>query len=58
MCRAEELLRYKQWSPEQIAGRLRLEGLKIIVKSTPYKWLHQDKRAGGKLYSFCRHSLK
>ena len=24
--RAEELLRNKQWSPEQILGRLRLEG--------------------------------
>ena len=56
--RAEELLRNKQWSPEQIVGRLRLEGGKMLGKSTLYKWLHQDKRAGGNLYSFCRHSLK
>ena len=40
--RAEELLRYKQWSPEQIVGRLRLEELKMVGKSTLHKWLHQD----------------
>ena len=56
--RAEELLRHKQWSPKQIVGRLRLEGVKMVGKSTLYKWLHQDKRAGGNLYSFCRHGLK
>lgn len=50
--RAEELLRYKQWSPEQIVGRLHLEGGKMVGKSTLYKWLHQDKRAGGKFILF------
>ena len=35
--RAEKLLRYKQWSPEHIVGRLRLEGRKILGKSTLYK---------------------
>ena len=40
--RSEELLRYKQWSPKQIVGRLRLEELKMVGKSTLYKWLHQD----------------
>ena len=35
--RAEELLRYKQWSPEQIVGRSRLEGLNMVSKSTLYK---------------------
>ena len=29
--RAEELLRYKQWSLEQIVGRLRLEGVKMVI---------------------------
>ena len=52
--RAEELLRYKQWYP----GRLRLEGLKMVGKSTLYKWLHQDKHTGENLYSFCRYGLK
>ena len=35
--RAEELLRNKQWSPEQIVERLRLEELKMVGKSTLYK---------------------
>ena len=30
----------------------------MVGKSTLYKWLHQAKRAGGNLYSFCRHGLK
>ena len=30
----------------------------MVGKSTLYKCLHQDKRAGGNLYSFCRHGLK
>ena len=56
--RAEELLRYKQWSPEQIVGRLRLEGLKMVGKSTLYKWLHQDKRADMRFYlDMVKHSL-
>lgn len=35
--RAEELIRNKQWSPEQIVGRLCLEGVKMVGKSTLYK---------------------
>ena len=35
--RAEELLRHKQSSPEQIVGRSRLEGLNMVSKSTLYK---------------------
>ena len=34
------------------------ERIEMVGKSTPYKWLHQDKRAEGNLYSFCRHGLK
>ena len=56
--RVGELLRYKQWSPEQIVGRLRLEGLKMVGKSTLYKWLHQDKRADMRFYlDMVKHSL-
>lgn len=56
--RAEELLRSCQWSPEQISGRLRREGIAMVGKSTLYKWLHEDKRRGGDLYRFCRHGLR
>ena len=40
------------------AHMLARERIEMVGKSTPYKWLHQDKRAGGSLYSFCRHGLK
>ena len=56
--RAEELLRSYQWSPEQISGRLRREGIAMVGKTTLYKWLHEDKRRGGDLYRFCRHGLR
>ena len=32
--RAEELLRSYQWSPEQISGRLRWEGIAMVGKTT------------------------
>ena len=37
----------EQWSPEQISGRLRLEGIAMVGKTTIYNWLHADKRSGG-----------
>ena len=40
------------------AHMLARERIEMVGKSTPYKWLHQDKRAGGNLYSFCQHGLK
>jgi len=56
--RSEELLRSYQWSPEQISGCLRREGIAMVGKTTLYKWLHEDKRRGGDLYRFCRHGLR
>ena len=32
----------KQWSPEQIVGRFRLEGIPIVGKTTLYTFLHKD----------------
>ncbi|WP_262499701.1 hypothetical protein [Porphyromonas loveana] len=29
----------------------------MIGKTTLYKWLHEDKWQGGKLYTYCRHCL-
>lgn len=46
-----------KWSPEQIAGRCKLEGIPMVGKTTMYKFLHEDKRAGGTLYLSCRHTL-
>ncbi|MBF1274247.1 MAG: IS30 family transposase [Porphyromonadaceae bacterium] len=41
-----------------MSGRLRLEGIAMVGKTTIYNWLHADKRSGGDLYSYCRHGLK
>ena len=45
--RVVNLLEQEQWSPEQISGRLRLEGIAVVGKTTIYNWLHADKRSGG-----------
>lgn len=51
----EKLL--EDWSPEQISGRLKLEG-KAISHETIYQFVWHDKRAGGKLYKHLRHRGK
>lgn len=52
----EEKLK-KKWSPEQIAGRLKLEGIYISYESI-YKHIWADKKAGGILYKHLRHAGK
>ena len=47
----------RKWSPEQIAGRRKLEGKPMVGKTFIYKFLHQDKKAGGELYKHTRHGL-
>lgn len=44
----------EEWSPEQVAGRLRLEGAGNISHETIYKRIYEDKRAGGDLHTFLR----
>ena len=51
----EKLL--EDWSPEQISGRLKLEG-KAISHETIYQFVWRDKRSGGKLYKHLRHRGK
>ncbi len=55
--RAIELLSSKQYSPEQISGVFRLQGV-TLSHETIYKWIRADKAAGGTLYLHCRHRLK
>lgn len=45
----EALLR-QQWSPEQISGRLRLEGQPRISHERIYQYIYADKQQGGTLY--------
>ena len=47
----------EQWSPVQIAGVLRKEGIKISHE-TIYKWIRSDKAEGGTLYTHLRHRGK
>lgn len=51
----EKLL--EDWSPDQISGRLKLEG-KVISHETIYQFVWRDKHAGGKLYKHLRHRGK
>lgn len=47
----------KQWSPQQISGRLKKEGI-FISHETIYKYIWEDKKCKGILYKELRHSGK
>ncbi len=56
----EEVIRERlleDWSPEQISGRLKLEGT-AISHETIYQYVWRDKRSGGQLYKHLRHHGK
>jgi len=55
--RIQRLLR-EDWSPEQIAGRLKRERTLAISHETIYRYLWADKRAGGQLYVHLRGARK
>lgn len=55
---AKAHLENDQWSPEQIAGRLELEGLESISHETIYQRVLEDKAAGGLLYMHLRCKKK
>ena len=44
-----------EWSPDQIQGRLRSEGLPMVCATTIYRFIHQDKVSGGHRYKHLRH---
>jgi IS30 family transposase len=43
------------WSPEQISGRLLMDGLPSLSHETIYQYVYADQRRGGKLYLSLRH---
>jgi IS30 family transposase len=53
----EGLLR-QQWSPEQIAGRLKLERLPTVSHERIYLYVYADKRSGGTLHRQLRSQKK
>jgi len=44
------------WSPEQIAGRMRLEGGDWVSHETIHRMVWRDRREGGDLHTCLRHS--
>jgi len=48
----------EQWSPEQVAGRLRLAHQLCISHETIYRHIWADKRAGGTLHTHLRGARK
>ena len=54
---AEELLR-KDWSPEQVSGHWVATGGPKVSHETIYRWVWEDKRAGGTLWKHLRGSRK
>lgn len=53
-----EWLVRQQWSPEQIAGRLKLEQQPTVSHEGIYLYIYADKRAGGTLYRHLRSQKK
>jgi IS30 family transposase len=47
-------IKVDQWSPEQISGYMRQKGIKVS-HTTIYKWIAEDKVAGGTLFKHLRH---
>jgi IS30 family transposase len=47
-----------QWSPEQVAGRLRRDRRLEISHETIYRYIWADKREGGQLYTHLRGARK
>jgi transposase, IS30 family len=43
-----------RYSPEQISGSLRKEGLDRVSHETIYRYVREDKKAGGDLYTYLR----
>ena len=53
----ERMLR-EDFSPEQIVGRLRFEGVRIMSHETIYLWIWADKEAGGTVWRHLRGARK
>jgi IS30 family transposase len=46
------------WSPEQISGRIRYEGIGSISHETIYRFIYKNKAKKGRLYKYLRHKNK
>jgi IS30 family transposase len=48
----------EDWSPEQIAGRMKLDIGLLICHETIYRYIYHNKSRGGRLYKHLRHKNK
>ncbi len=48
----------KDFSPEQISGRLNFKGFSTVHHETIYQYILTDKKNGGDLYTYLRHQNK
>ena len=46
------------WSPEQISGRMKYEGVGSISHETIYQFIYRNKASKGRLYKYLRHKNK
>jgi IS30 family transposase len=56
--KVEKELAEEQWSPEQIAGKARRDGIPMVSHERIYQHVREDKANGGSLYKHLRHRLK
>jgi IS30 family transposase len=56
--KVDNALKGEQWSPEQIVGKARRDGLPMVSHERIYQYIRADKAQGGTLYSHLRHRLK
>ena len=54
----EDWIRTEQWSPEQISGYCKAQGIEMVSHERIYQYIRDDKFSGGDLYRHTRHRLK
>ena len=48
----------EEWSPEQIVGHAKKQGIQMVSCERIYQFIREDKRTGGTIWKHCRHQLK
>ena len=48
----------EDWSPEQIAGRMKIDNGLSVCHETIYRYIYHNKSRGGRLYKYLRHKNK
>ncbi len=48
----------QEWSPQQIQGRAKVEGIAMVSHERIYQYIRSDKQQGGILWQYTRHKLK